>query len=151
MKKLVRVGNCYRQIIKSIIKNKGQACHQRPGVSEWKGENESTEQSRARYSRFSRSRAFWCSHFPLGWQDPNSLVSFPFSRFLFLKYWSRLVSTNSFENLDILDQTICKFRFQKIFKPKKNTLGQLWIANIILTNKTEIHRVGQNKHFYKCV
>ena len=77
-------------------------------------------QGRARYSRFSRSSTFWCSRFPLGYQDLDyeCLVSFPFSRSLFLKSWSCLVSRNSFGNLDNIDQIlviICNFWIQRIF------------------------------------
>ena len=34
-----------------------------------------------------------------------------------------LVSTNSFENLDILDQTIYKFKFHRDFQTKEKRLG----------------------------
>ena len=81
-----------------------------------------SQQSRARYSQFSWSPAFWCSCFPLGYQYLNYewLVSFPLSRCLFIKSWSCLVFSNSFENLDILDQILVNIiNFRNFSKPRK--------------------------------
>ena len=79
-------------------------------------------QSRARLKQDSQSRPFWCSHYPLGWQDSNwkYLVSFSFSIYSFVKSRSCLVfkkfTLALITNLDILGQIVgnkCYFRFKQ--------------------------------------
>ena len=82
-------------------------------------------QSRARLFQDSRSRTFWCSSYLLDWQDNNwkCLVSFPFSRYSFVKSRSCLVykqsTLKSITHLDILEQILvnkCNFYVSKNLK-----------------------------------
>ena len=76
----------------------------------WRKQPLKPSQSVARFKQDSRSRTFWCSRYPLGLQDSNLkyLVSFPFSRYSFLRSRSCLVFKQStwewIPHLDILEQ-----------------------------------------------
>ena len=91
-------------------------------------------QSGARFKQDSRSRTFWCSCYPLGLQDSNwkYLVSFPFSRYSFIKSRSCLVFKQStwefIPHLDILEQ----IAGHKLILGSKEIKVYFWIANMFL-------------------
>ena len=112
------------------------------------------DQSRARLKQDSRSRPFWCSRYPLGWQDSNwkYLVSFPFSIYSFVKSRSCLVFkkfTLAFiTNLDILGQIVGnKFYFRF-----KQNLSFFKLQTCFCSYKSEIYGLAPRcTHFHRFI